>query len=186
MSGLSLTDLSFPAARTPLTQPPEALRRQGFGIRAAEQRDLDFMRLLFEAHRADELAQVAWPDGARQFFLDSQFALQHHHFTTQFEQAEFLVLEHRGHPVGRLYLLRESPHWLIIDIGLLPAWQERGIGSALFAELQRAARDAHARGLSLHVRQDNHRAHALYVRLGFREVCAEGMHLLMHWDVPSA
>ena len=184
--GLSLPDLFFPTARKPLTEPPLALRRQGFGIRAAEQGDLDFMRVLYEAQRADELAQVAWPEGARQFFLDSQFALQHHHFTTRFEHAEFLVLEHRRNPVGRLYLLRESPHWMIVDIGLLPAWQGRGIGSALLEELQREARDAHVQGLALHVRQDNHRAHALYARLGFRDECVEGMHRLMHWDVPSA
>lgn len=163
---------------------PETLRQQGFGLRVAGQHDLGFMRGLYEALRAEEMALVAWPDGTREPFLDSQFALQHRHFTIQFERAEFLVLEHRNLPVGRLYLLRHSPRWLVIDIGLLPAWQGRGIGSALLRQLQRDARDAHAVGLALHVRQDNRRAHALYVRLGFREQgSVEGLHQLMHWDV---
>lgn len=140
------------------------------------------MRGLYEALRADEMALIAWPEGARESFLDSQFALQHHHFVTYFEHAEFLVLEHDGIAVGRLYVLRDAPRWSIIDIGLLPAWQGHGLGSALLRQLQQDARDARAQGLSLHVRIDNPRAHALYLRLGFRNESVDGTHLLMHWD----
>lgn len=184
---LPLSGLAFPPSREPSTRAPADLRKQGFGVRIAEQRDLGFMRALYETLRAEEMARVAWPEGARQSFLDSQFTLQHRHFTTQFQHAEFLVLEHRGQAVGRLYLLRESPRWLVIDIGLLPAWQGRGIGGALLRQLQRDAQGSHAQGLALHVRLDNGRAHALYVRLGFREQGGvEGLHQRMHWDVPTA
>lgn len=182
----SSSALAFPAAQQTSAQPSEALAKQGFGWRAAEQRDLGFMRDLYESLRADELALVSWPEGMRASFLDSQFALQHHHFTTHFERAEFLVLEHHGEAVGRLYLLREAPRWLIIDIGLLPAWQGRGFGAALLRHLQRDAQDAHAQGLSLQVRLDNPRAHALYRRLGFLDQNVDGAHLLMHWDAPGA
>jgi GNAT superfamily N-acetyltransferase len=181
----TLTDLRFPSSHQPVTEPSEALRKQGFGWRVAAQGDVDFMRSLYETLRADELATIAWPEGARESFLDSQFVLQHHHFTTYFEHADFLVLEHAGSPVGRLYLLRATPRWLIVDIGLLPAWQGRGLGGALLRQLQRDAQDARAPGLSLHVRLDNPRAHALYLRLGFRDESVDGMHRLMHWDAPS-
>lgn len=132
------------------------------------------------------MALVAWPEGMRESFLNNQFALQHHHFTTHFERAEFLVLEHDGKSVGRLYVLRETPRWSIIDIGLLPAWQGRGLGSGLLQQLQQDASDTGALGLSLHVRLDNPRAHTLYLRLGFRNESVDGMHLLMHWDTPLA
>ncbi|MES2313261.1 MAG: GNAT family N-acetyltransferase [Pseudomonadota bacterium] len=186
MSAPSLLNLLFPSSQTSSTKLAEVLRQQGFGLRAAEQPDLAFLRTLYETLRADDLASLEWPEATRRAFLDSQFAFQHHHFTTHFERAEFLVLQHHGDTVGRLYLLREPPRWLIVDIALLPAWQGRGIGTTLLQQLQQDAQDARTQGLALHVRLDNPRAHALYARLGFREEGVEGMHRLMHWDVPSA
>lgn len=147
---------------------------------------MTFMRGLYEALRAEELASIAWPAGTREAFLDSQFALQHHHFITHFEQAEFLLLEHDGIAMGRLYVLRSATRWLIIDIGLLPAWQGRGVGGALLRQLQQDALNADAQGLSLHVRLDNPRAHTLYLKLGFRNESVDGTHLLMHWDASVA
>jgi ribosomal protein S18 acetylase RimI-like enzyme len=186
VSAPSLLNLIFPPSQTSSTRLAEALRQQGFALRSAEQPDLAFLRTLYETLRADELASLEWPEATRRAFLDSQFAFQHHHFTTHFERAEFLVLECHGDPVGRLYLLRKPPRWLIVDIALLPAWQGRGIGTTLLQQLQQDAQDARTQGLALHVRLDNPRAHALYARLGFREESVEGMHRLMHWDVPSA
>lgn len=180
------SELVFPASVVPSIQPPEALRQRGFGLRAAKQSDLDFMRRLFETQREEEMAMIVWPEGMRESFLNSQFNLQHHHFTTHFEDAEFLVLEHCETAVGRLYVLRAAPRWLIVDIGLLPEWQGRGLGSALLRQLQQDVQDAHVQGLSLHVRLDNPRAHALYLRLGFRNENIEGTHRLMHWNTPSA
>jgi ribosomal protein S18 acetylase RimI-like enzyme len=189
VSAPSPLNLVFPPSQTSSTRLAEALQQQGFAWREAEQPDLAFLRTLYETLRADELASIEWPEATRRAFLDSQFAFQHHHFTTHFERAEFLVLERHGDPVGRLYLQREPPRWLIVDIGLLPAWQGRGIGTTLLRQLQQDAQDAQdarTQGLSLHVRLDNPRAQALYARLGFRDESVEGMHRLMHWDVPSA
>jgi Acetyltransferases len=186
VSAPSRLNLVFPPSHPSSTSLAEVLRQQGFAWRAAKHSDLAFLRTLYEALRADELASLEWPEATRQAFLDSQFAFQHHHFTTHFERAEFLVLEHRGDPVGRLYLLREPPRWLIVDVALLPAWQGQGIGTTLLRQLKRDALDARTQGLALHVRRDNPRAQALYARLGFRDESVEGMHSLMHWDVPSA
>jgi ribosomal protein S18 acetylase RimI-like enzyme len=186
VSAPSSADLRFPPSTQPATRLSEALRQQGFGCRAAEARDMTFMRGLYEALRAEELASIAWPAGTREAFLDSQFALQHHHFITHFEQAEFLLLEHDGIAMGRLYVLRSATRWLIIDIGLLPAWQGRGVGGALLRQLQQDALNADAQGLSLHVRLDNPRAHTLYLKLGFRNESVDGTHLLMHWDASVA
>lgn len=185
MSAPSLSNLVFPPSQTSSIRLAEVLRQQGFAWRAAERPDLAFLRTLYEALRTDELASLEWPEATRRAFLDSQFAFQHHHFTTHFDRAEFLVLECHGDPVGRLYLLREPPRWLIVDIGLLPAWQGRGIGTTLLRQLQQDAQDARTQGLALHVRLDNPRAQALYARLGFRDESVEGMHKLMYWDVPS-
>jgi ribosomal protein S18 acetylase RimI-like enzyme len=186
VSAPSLLDLVFPPSQTSSTRLAEVLQQQGFAWRGAKQNDLAFLRRLYETLRADELASIEWPEVVRRAFLDSQFAFQHHHFTTHFERAEFLVLEHYRDPVGRLYLLRESPRWLIIDIALLPEWQGRGIGGTLLRQLQQDAQDARTQGLALHVRLDNPRAQALYARLGFRHESVEGMHQLMHWDTPPA
>jgi len=182
VSAPSLSSLVVPPAQKPSVVPDMALRQQGLLLRPAEQRDLGFLRTLYGVLRVEELASIDWPEAAQQAFLDSQFALQHYHFTSQWVGVEFFVLECHGQSMGRLYVLRELPRWLIVDIALLPAWQNRGIGKALLTHLQQDAQHAKAQGLALHVRLDNRRAHALYARLGFRDECIDGMHTLMHWD----
>ena len=54
----------------------------------------------------------------------------------------------------------------LVDIALLPTWTGRGIGSALVRDLVEHAR-ASNRAVVLEVARDNHRALALYRRLGF-------------------
>jgi ribosomal protein S18 acetylase RimI-like enzyme len=70
----------------------------------------------------------------------------------------------------------------VVDIGFLPEARGRGRGSALLAWAQVAAVVAGAAGIDLHVAAANHRALALYRRLGFRPADdGEGHHLRMVW-----
>jgi ribosomal protein S18 acetylase RimI-like enzyme len=145
-----------------------------------------FLRELYAWSRAEELALVVWPEGAKAAFLDSQFALQHRHFVQYFADAEFLILEYKDKPIGRLYVSRQKEDWLVIDIGLLPAYRSKGIGSALLMQLLAEAERGGARSVTLHVEQRNVRAHKLYRKLGFRDESLEGFHQLMRWRVPAS
>ncbi|SDY91167.1 Ribosomal protein S18 acetylase RimI [Lysobacter sp. yr284] len=186
--------LAFPpprADRTDLPAPPEgrgdgldlpaSLAQRGIGLRAARADDIGWLRTLYRELRAHEFAPMGWPPQALAAFLDQQFAMQHLHYVRYYERADFLVVEHEGAPVGRIYLQRAAPEHLLVDISL----DARARGSGIGAGLVRWAQDeAHARGrgMRLHVEHGNHGARRLYERLGF--VLTENLptHAAMRWE----
>lgn len=176
---------AFQAGRADRLHVPSALAARGFSLRSASAQDLPFLRQLYGEARAAEMDAVAWPAQARDQFLDSQFALQHAHYLSFFADADFLLLERAGEVLGRLYLQRHAPSFLIIDITLLRSLHGQGIGSALIAEIQQRASD-HACAVQLHVHLHNTRAARLYRKLGFEPQAIEGAHQLMEWLGPAS
>ena len=88
-----------------------------------------------------------------------------------------------GQPCGYLCLDERADQLRVREIVIAPAFQGRGIGTAL---LQRVLRRAGERPLpvrlgALHA----NRAAALYRRLGFREIGRTPTHLLFEWRPPS-
>jgi ribosomal protein S18 acetylase RimI-like enzyme len=160
---------------------PALLKERGFSLRVACSSDLAFLRRLYGEFRADEMRYVPWPEAAKHAFLDSQFELQHRHYMTHFEQADFLVIEHEGTPIGRFYLQKGPADFLIVDIGLLPAWRGKQLGSMLIGESQRLAREANMDGIRLHVDQCNVSARRLYERLGFVVTEPDAPYIGMRW-----
>lgn len=150
-------------------------------LRPCAQPDLPFLRQLYGELRARELDQTGWPAEARTAFLDSQFSLQHRHFTTHYAAANFWMVEHHRAAIGRYYLLRDAKHFLVVDIALHPDWRGRGIGSTLLTWAQAQASEAGACGIDLHVDVRNVDAHRLYTRLGFIETAREAPYIRMHW-----
>jgi ribosomal protein S18 acetylase RimI-like enzyme len=55
----------------------------------------------------------------------------------------------------------------VLGIGILPAYRDRGIGTALMTRTLEAARRRKMRKIELEVLADNKRAIALYRKLGF-------------------
>lgn len=152
-------------------------------LRRAGDADLDFLRGLYRTFRAEEMLAVAWPQAAKDAFLNDQFRLQHQHYVRVFATADFLVVERAGEPIGRLYLDRGPERFLIVDIGFLPQWRSRGFGRALLAWVQDLARADGARRVELHVLPQNLRARRLYAALGFEDAGVDGAHLRMAWPV---
>ena len=146
---------------------PRNLTAQGIGLRAVTDADAAFLRKLYGAGRAEEMARVAWPAEAVARFLDDQFRFQHHHFATHFAHADQAIVTADGASIGRLMLDRSARPWRLIEVALMPSMQGRGWGGALLRWLQQAARTDKASGIDLHVAFDNPRAEALYRRLGF-------------------
>ncbi len=149
-------------------------------LRPATPSDRPFLGQVYASTRTEELAQVAWPEDHKQAFLDQQFNAQDAHYRTYYPTAQFLVIEHGGEPIGRLYLAEWPGEIRIMDIALLPAFRGRGWGTAL---LQDVLAQARARGLavSIHVEKFNP-AHRLYTRLGFRPVGEHGIYDLLRWE----
>lgn len=171
-----MTASAFPDAGPALAAP---IKIGALRLRPARDGDLAFLRRLYRSFRAEEMALVPWSQIARDAFLDDQFRLQHHHFTTVFSNADFLVVEKAGAPIGRLYLHRDDEGLLVVDIGLLPESRRQGFGRALMEWVVRQASDAGAPKVWLHVLPQNLPARRLYERLGFVVVGEANVHMRM-------
>jgi len=156
-----------------------------FALRDAGPHDLPYLRDLYAASRAEELAPVPWHDAAKRAFCDSQFDLQHRHYVAQFATGDFLVVTHGDATVGRLYLHESESELRIVDILLDDAVRGRGLGSTLLRRLQEDVRERGLATLALQVLVTNLTARRLYERLGFvLEGDENAMHLEMCWRPP--
>ncbi|GAB4178304.1 MAG: hypothetical protein Fur005_40540 [Roseiflexaceae bacterium] len=79
------------------------------------------------------------------------------------------VIEVDQQPIGRLRVVRDESGITLAGIQILPAYQNRGIGTLLITQLQREA-DQYQCPLWLSVEKDNPHARRLYQRLGFQLV----------------
>ena len=101
----------------PITLRPITLEDEGFLYR------------VYASTREEELAQTDWDDAQKEAFLKMQFYAQHKYYVEQFNKANFDVILLDDEAIGRLYLDRRKAELHILDIALLPAYRNRGIGS---------------------------------------------------------
>jgi ribosomal protein S18 acetylase RimI-like enzyme len=164
---------------------PQALADNGFTFRPEREEDITFLSHLFYTTRAEETERATdWPLEQRQAFLHSQFELQRKHYYGHFPYCNYLVLEHMGAPVGRLYLDMAPKSLDVLDISLLPQWRGRGVGGVIMEGVLDRAR-ASGRYVGLYVERFNP-AFRLYERLGFKEVSDQGVYIEMHWQPDAA
>ena len=84
-------------------------------------------------------------------------------------QAELLE-DSAGGLVGYFVAMPGVDELHLLNITVAPAWQGQGHGSALMQAVRALAQQLGLATLWLEVRESNHRARALYARLGFAEV----------------
>jgi ribosomal protein S18 acetylase RimI-like enzyme len=160
----------------------EYLCRQAAGaitFRDIRPDDEDFLYEVYASTRRDELAPMGWTDAEREAFLRMQFTAQHRSYLAQFPAGDFQIILWHERPIGRLYLDRRSDEIRGIDIALLPAYRQAGIGTAIMQDLlDEVARDGMP--FRLHVVKSN-RARRLYERLGFTTLEDDGVYLFMEW-----
>ena len=160
--------------------PPPLNAAAGFGVsyRPFTDDDLPFVAELYASTRREEVAATGWPAEMQEAFLAQQAAAQHSHYAIHFADAEWLIIERDGRPIGRLYLdTLPSDHHHVIDISLVPDSRGLGIGGAILRDALEQAGDA-GKGVSIHVEKNNP-ARSLYERLGFELVEDLGIYDLM-------
>lgn len=165
---------------------------EGAKMSAAEERavtlrpvtadDEEFLYEVYASSRADEVAQVEWPEGMKEAFLRMQLAAQRKDYEGRHPEAEYAVILVGGRPAGRIWIARPGDEIHLLDIALLPEFQNCGVGTVLLSRLMDEARAA---GLPLrhYVFILNTEALRFYERLGF-EVVGEsgGAYRYMEWD----
>ena len=172
------------SAGDPLPVLPRAAALGLVFRRMRPEADLPFLSRLYASTREDELAPVPWSAEQKAAFLAQQFQAQHSHYMQHMPQADWMVIELGGQPVGRLYLDTRESELRIVDIALMPAQRGRGLGGAILTDVLELA-ERGGRGVGIHVEQFNP-AKRLYQRLGFVKCGETGIYHLMRWDPPAA
>ncbi|HEX9946692.1 MAG TPA: GNAT family N-acetyltransferase [Allosphingosinicella sp.] len=164
--------------------PLRTAARLGVSCRPMGEADLPFVSAVYASTRTEEVASTGWPAEMQQQFLAHQADAQHRHYQRNYPDADWLVIERAGKPIGRLYLEEWPSQIRLIDISLLPEGRGAGVGGAILADLQDAAAAA-GKALTIHVERNNP-AMTLYLRLGFAKVDEHGLYDLMEWRPPEA
>jgi len=94
------------------------------------------------------------------------------------------VIEVGHSPVGRLRVVRDGQRIELAGIQLLSEVQGRGIGTDIVEVLKSEAARSRV-PLELSVERDNHRARALYERLGFVKIDDDGEEERFRWQGPD-
>ncbi len=153
--------------------------RVKLSLRPATAADDPLLRRVYRSTREAEMAQLPWTDAHKDDFCAMQFSHQDRGYRGAYPDAEFLVVLCDGETVGRLYRVAANGVLHILDIALLPAWRNLGIGTRLLRETMATAA-ADGVPVQLHVDKSN-RAQHLYARLGFRQVEDTGIYLRLEW-----
>ncbi len=112
-----------------------------------------------------------------------QAMLQHYTYKDQYKQASFFLVMKDEEPIGRFYFddKFEDGSIRIIDLRLLPKFQNQGIGSNIIKDVLNYA-TAMGRPVSLHVEKNNSAVN-LYLQLGFRiSSSANALYYFMVWN----
>ena len=142
--------------------------------------DYDFLVEVYGSTRAEELALVPWTNEQRDAFTRSQLNAQQEHYLKTYPDATHDIIMSNGRPVGRLYVARLDQEIRIIDITLLPAERNVGIGSYLINQLLDEAKQT-GKITRIYVEEFNPSLR-LFQRLGFSPSEQHGFHLLLQWS----
>ena len=149
-------------------------------LRPVSESDNEFLLSVYTSTRAEELAQVEWAEGQQEMFIRWQFDLQRREYDTRFPDADYRVIIVDAQPAGRIWVGADSEQIRLLDIGLLPEFQNRGVGTALLERLKTEAQNA-GKALRHMVFVLNNNAERFYERLGFKKIEDFGAYKHMEW-----
>lgn len=133
------------------------------------------------AYRVKKLAFKAYVDQVWGWNEDEQRQLHEQRFVSQ----DFQVIQVSGHDIGIMACVQQPDHVKVNQIFLLPAYQNRGIGTVCMrCILERAL--ASGRAVQLQVLKVNGRAVAFYRRLGFTCIGESETHLVFEYTIRDA
>lgn len=150
-------------------------------LRPEQSGDAAFLFEVFASTREEELARTNWDAPMRRAFLQNQFNAMRQGYRSTFPTAEFSIIEFAGTPIGRLVVNYGPAEIHVVDIALLPARRNHGIGTCLMRRVCAAAN----KPVRLCVLKNN-RAVRWYERLGFTRIGESGFHDEMEWRPPLA
>jgi ribosomal protein S18 acetylase RimI-like enzyme len=152
-------------------------------LRPVTAEDQDFLLELYKSSRGDDLRKLGWSENEIGAFLKKQYEAQRMFEQRDHAQAVDEVILFSNQRVGRLQIDYGPDEIRCLDISLLPAFRNQGLGTSLIRRLQNEAADQH-KTLCLQVIRFN-RAFNLFERLGFATASETGTHFQMEWKPPE-
>lgn len=149
-------------------------------LRPVSDQDDQFLLSVYASTRAEELAQAKWVEGQKEMFLRWQFDLQRREYDSRFPNAVYHVVLVDEHPAGRIWVGSDDEQIRLLDIALLPEFQNRGVGTALLRRLMDHATKVD-KALRHMVFVLNNNAERFYERLGFKKIEDFGAYKHMEW-----
>ena len=146
-------------------------------LREVTSDDEEFLKLLYNSTRRDEVAAFGWSEAEQNSFLAMQFEMRQRAYAMQFPDANHSIVLYDGVPAGRLTVDRSGKALWLTDIAVLPEFRGRGIASELIARLKMES-DA----ILLNVDKQNAAARRLYEKHGFVAVGGNEFSVEMRWD----
>jgi GNAT superfamily N-acetyltransferase len=153
-------------------------------LRQVSAADDEFLLSVYASTRAEELGQVEWEEGQQAAFLKWQFEMQRREYNARFPDAEYNLVLIDDHPAGRIWIGRDVEQIRLLDIALLPEFQNRGAGHVLLHRLINESKQT-GRPLRHMVYVLNNDAHRFYERLGFVVIDELGAYKHMEWKSES-
>ncbi|CAG7633772.1 GNAT family N-acetyltransferase [Paenibacillus allorhizosphaerae] len=141
--------------------------------------DESFLYELYADVRKIEVQSFGWDEEQVRAFLVMQFEMQNRSYRMQYPGAEHRTIWSAGQRIGRMVTAQLPQAIALVDISLLSAFRNRGIGTELLRSLQQAASDC-GKPIQLKVVHRNPAKH-LYERLGFRTTQSTDMYDAMQW-----
>ena len=143
-------------------------------FRNVDDKDQLFIEKVYRSTREKELSLTNWPEDQKQRFVIMQFMAQLTDYKINFKDATHQVILYQKKPAGRLYLWESDQEIRVIDITLLPEFQNKGIGRKILTDIIETAKQKNKK-VTLHVVHGNP-AKKLYERLGFKKVNNNNTH----------
>lgn len=149
-----------------------------FTLRPATPEDEEFLFALFLSARTHELTVL--PEAQRAPLMRMQFRGQQLTYSSAYSQAGHSIVLVDSIPAGRVWISEDAEALHVVDIALLPAHRNAGIGTAIYRELM--SRAAHCgKKVSCSVAGTNPGSRRFHERLGFRRKAGDGMYFAMEW-----
>jgi ribosomal protein S18 acetylase RimI-like enzyme len=149
-------------------------------VRPALPQDETFLYELYVAIRGPMFALAPITAEQREFLLRMQFRAQLAGYAEQFPNSCYHVVLLDSKPVGRLWVAPGDNGFMLVDIGIHPSVQSKGLGTVLVQRLQQEAQHQ-----KLPIRSQVERTNAgslrFHRRLGFQVVREDLMQYYLEW-----
>jgi GNAT superfamily N-acetyltransferase len=152
---------------------------ESIALRPVTSGDEALLLQIYKSSRGDDLRGLGWAEDRIDEFLGMQYEAQQKFYESEYKGAVDEIILWQGRTAGRLVVERREHEIRFIDLSLLRADRNHGIGTFLIRQLQDEA-TRERKPLRLQVIRFN-RAVNLLERSGFVRTSETGTHFQMEW-----